>query len=325
MNFDFSPYSLIDTFFSSKHRASRIRQYIDWLNATGQHWFNPDLSRYLDYLISLQTLQPSSIQARIAAVRSRYHEILYHPDFHKLLHNRLPPETSNETINEYVDKMREAADPRKNNLKYERETRKWNDLTVNHLNVVLNTPDLQSPKGIRDLAIIALFLFTGMRETEMKLLRVEDLRLSNVPGQSSIQIPTGEASSERFLPIYPQFPIQLILEAWLRTSAIQTGPLFRGFYKGGKQLRNTAITLQGVEDIFHQYPVEIDGKLTPIKAFELRRYYAQMLNSLDYEITTIAQNMGVRPQTVSSYIGVPSKQDHAVPSINLTKLERNSQ
>lgn len=320
VNTDFLPSRYIDTPFKSKYRKNRLNEYVRWLDETKQDWFNPNLSRYVAYLNSQSQLQPSTRQAKLSAVQSRYRELVNHPTFRDYLMAKLPENISIEFIGRYQDKMHDAAYSKEIAISYKTTSRSSTELTKGQVETLLNTPKLEYIRGKRDTAIIATFLFTGLRETETRLLSVEDIRQNNETGETEIHVPEGPASNERDVIVPGNFPLYPILETWMKAANIQTGPLFRGFHKGEKRLRDGAITLQGIEDVFKLYPVQIEGRATLVRPFDLRRYYAQMLRSIDYELDIIADNMGIRRETVVNYIGTASRSEKGIPTFDLKRL-----
>ena len=61
---------------------------------------------------------------------------------------------------------------------------------------LLKTPDVRTPIGIRDRAMLELFYATGIRNTELITLRVRDLDLAS--GQAAV---TGKGNKERLVPL----------------------------------------------------------------------------------------------------------------------------
>ncbi len=70
-------------------------------------------------------------------------------------------------------------------------------LSLSEANAVLNAPDGQSPKGIRDRAILELFYSTGVRLEEMAHLRVEDVDCI----QGLVRVCQGKGARDRVVPL----------------------------------------------------------------------------------------------------------------------------
>ena len=78
-------------------------------------------------------------------------------------------------------------------------------LSAEHLRVILEQPDLRTPLGRRDLALLALLYDTGARVQELIDLAVQDLRLDH-PAQVQL---TGKGRKTRILPLLPGTAAQL--------------------------------------------------------------------------------------------------------------------
>jgi integrase/recombinase XerD len=89
-------------------------------------------------------------------------------------------------------------------------------LTVSEANAVLNAPDRQSPKGIRDQAILEVFYSTGIRLAEMAQLKVEDVDSA----QGFLRVCRGKGGRDRIVPLgrkasdYVTEYLQKIRSAW---------------------------------------------------------------------------------------------------------------
>ena len=216
--------------------------------------------------------------------------------------------------------MKQAADPRETKFCFEPKTRTTTPLSSDQVNELLNAPDISTARGIRNVAIIATIAYTGLRETEVGQLQVDNLCLTGGEGETGINVPEGPASTKRFVPFYTDFPLQKILEAWLTKTGINEGPVFRGFFRNERRLRDNPITLQAIEDIFRLYPINDDQPIH-VKPFDLRVFYARMLYALDFSLDVISQNLGIQTQTAANYIGIPSKDTEMIPAFDITKLQ----
>jgi integrase len=303
----------------SKDRHYRIIQYSKYLDMTEQKWFCPNLPAYKDYLFELGTLQPSSIKSRVAAVRSCYRELLHDPNTLEELSKALNGDKKK--ITNCIELMRKAADPHETKFSFDPTPRFYKPLPPHQASKLLNAPDLRTLRGLRDTAIFAMMMFAGLRETEVSLLTVEDLHLVDGEGEIGIHVPEGPASSERFVPLYSDFPIKPILEAWLSRVGIQEGPVIRGFFRNERSIRDTPLTVQAIEDIFRLYPVKDCKSSVQIKPFDLRVFYARMLFALGYGMDVISQNLGVQTQTAVNYVGVPLIDAEKPPAFDVTKLQ----
>jgi len=299
---------------------SRLKQYVLWLDITGQLWFYADLVNYLDYLIKLGTLQPATIRARMSSVQTRYSMLNNDPEVRIYLDQELKGDKRE--VEKCLQIIRSAAsfDGRLYSDAPRKIVRSYCQLTTDQASQFLNSPNSHTLRGLRDTTIIALIMSSGLRETELKLLTVDDLKLNGRGDIVGVHVPKGPASTERCISFYEGFPIQNIIRTWLLKAGIQEGSIFRGFYPSGKSMRSTAITLQAIEDIFSFYPL-MDGEIQiHLKPIDLRVFYAQLLYKLDYDLDVISKNLGVQTQTAVNYIGTPSENLDGIPILAPTEL-----
>lgn len=314
-NSPFLPYVRPDQRRRAKDRLNRLMRYIKWLNETHRWWFDPDLRAYLIYLAE-QGLQPASVETMLAAVRARYSDLLKDQDSL----NKMLAAYSGAIQAEFVEKMWKAADPRETKFDYKAKLRSYNLLRVHQATQLLNAPDLRMLSGLRNLAIISTMMFMGLRESEVRLLIVEDLLFEGGVGETGIHVPAGPASTERFVPFYQEFPVQVILETWLSKAGIKEGPVFRGFFRNEYKIREKPITIQAIEDIFRMYPINEGEEVIQIKPVDLRIFYARMLFALDFSLDVISSNLGVQTQTAVNYIGTPSTEIDKIPAFPIDVL-----
>jgi integrase/recombinase XerD len=113
-----------------------------------------------------------------------------------------------------------------------------NILSKKEVGMVLSKPDLETPIGIRDRAIMEMFYSTGVRTTELCNITLNDVDLRNgelkVKGKNSKDrvIPLGEVVSE-----YLEFYLK---EARGKLSG--SNPPYLFFSKNGKKLRRNYVS-----------------------------------------------------------------------------------
>ncbi|MBD2222787.1 tyrosine-type recombinase/integrase [Calothrix sp. FACHB-1219] len=74
-------------------------------------------------------------------------------------------------------------------------------LSLDQARALLDAPDPQSPKGIRDRAILAVMLLGGLRRAEVVALRVKDFYLQR-SGVQHLRV-LGKGGKVRFIPVPP--------------------------------------------------------------------------------------------------------------------------
>ncbi|TGM60630.1 tyrosine-type recombinase/integrase [Leptospira adleri] len=72
-----------------------------------------------------------------------------------------------------------------------------NVLNVDEAEKILSVPDLETPLGIRDRAILELFYSTGIRRFELQKLKISDLDFSN----GTVFIFEGKRKQDRLIPV----------------------------------------------------------------------------------------------------------------------------
>jgi site-specific recombinase XerD len=179
----------------NKDAQSRLGLFTRWLQSTGGDRRAPDLRAYADYLMTEYTsartgqpLSPASAAAHLSSIRGRYAALLKDNTTRVELYAQTPPDASPADkwamVNEVLTRMQNAIDPDASSVKVptaqdvtdSRHLR----LTIAQANELLEAPfnDKQNTplQALRDTALIALMLCTGIREMEVCALEVGDLR-----------------------------------------------------------------------------------------------------------------------------------------------------
>src|SRR5207247_7434629 len=88
-------------------------------------------------------------------------------------------------------------------------------LTTEQANILLNAPGVDSWRGLRDTAIVALLLCTGLREAELCALNVADLR-QRLGGALALHVRQGKGAKERLVPYGSLEWVLAIVDTWLQ-------------------------------------------------------------------------------------------------------------
>jgi integrase/recombinase XerD len=88
-------------------------------------------------------------------------------------------------------------------------------LSTTDVDALLDTPDLSTPKGLRDRALIEVLYATGLRVSELIGLRITDVRLD----QGYVQC-LGKGSKERIVPLGD------VATSWVRRYMAEARPAF---------------------------------------------------------------------------------------------------
>lgn len=311
----------------NKDQRSRLKLYVAWLDVMHMKWYQPDLAAYRDYLKALGK-ENSTIAAALSTIRARYTTLMRNRD---LFFNAMPSEMSfiekQAFVNETITRIENILHPDHARISVTKhqdiEDSKHLRLTTSQANALLRQPDVTTLSGLRDLALISLILCTGIREMEVVNLKVDDLRQA-LGGELALRVQNGKGNKSRLVPYGELDWCLVVVDRWLGIANIADEAVFRGFYKGNRRIRNTALTERAILDILNNYPIAINGEKKTVKPHDLRRTYARRLYEAGMDIVAIQQNMGhANLKTTLEYIGaldVEKRRARAVYQYDLNQL-----
>lgn len=319
---------------------SRLRLFAEWLDLTGRTWDTPDLAAYRDYLMGERPyihpktgkpytgrpLSPSSVKVHLSTIRARYAALLRDNHIRDLLYSSAPADASASDKKAFVDealtRLENATHP--DTAPVENVTRQDTPdgehirLTPGQANTLLNAPrrsDQPFLLKLRDTAIIALMLCTGIREAELCNLDVSDLR-QRLGGELALHVRRGKGAKERLIPYGDLSFCLAYVDAWLKHAGITDGAVFRGFFRGYTRVRSERLTPRAVQDVLKAYPVMVDGQRTAVAPHDLRRTYARRLYEAGVDLVAIQQNLGhADVKTTLGYIGTLDASRRKPPAI----------
>jgi len=139
------------------------------------------------------------------------------------------------------------------------------------------------PIGVRDTAILAVFLATGLRRSELAKLQLENYEIK----EQKVNIISGKGNKSRcqFLPdwVIPE------LNKWLKVRGRIDGSLFNPF-NGGKVNITKPISASTIYHVVTSRTAEIDGQqCTP---HDLRRTYISELLTQEVDLLTVSKMAG---------------------------------
>lgn len=322
---------------ANKDQASRLRAFQTWLKENHYSWHTePDLAAYRDHL--LERLKPSSVKAHLGTIRSRVNKILRSNDFRDSLeigirealdavYEVYRPADVEALVNRKITRLQNAMDPENSRV----DVPKIQDipdnaqrrLTHDQANALIAAPGLDTLRGLRDTAIIALMLTTGIRAAEAAAVEVCDLR-EKYGGELALHVRHGKGDKSRLVVYGGMDWVLIVIEAWLDQAGIQEGPVFRGFYRGSKTIRSQGLTTRAVEMILERYPIPIDGKMQTVAPHDLRRTYAKLNYLAGMDPISLKQNLGHESlETTTGYIGTldaSARRPPAVLTLNLNGI-----
>ena len=303
---------------ADKDTASRLGRYQDWITDQGQAWHEPDLAGYRDYLLD-QGLAASSVSAHLSTIRGRYQILLKDNSVRDGLEVAIrealiidgqpdSPADVEALVNRKLTRLSNAIDPSLSQVTVHTDQdtpdSQHHRLTAQQAEHLITAPDTNTLQGLRDKALFALMLSTGIRAAEAAAVEVEDLP-QELGGELALHVKAGKGDKGRLIPYGDMDQALIVVDAWLHAAGITEGPVFRGFYRGYKTIRNTAITTRGIEKVLGGYQIPINGKLGTLAPHDLRRTYARLLYTNGVDLISIQQNLGhADSKTTLGYIGV---------------------
>ena len=340
---------------SHRNRLNRLSQFVKWLDHNRVRWHEvttATVEAYVDYLEQERQLAPTSVYAHISTIRSRYDELsrmditipgfqsTYRPDTLLYKAPKLPKMPTTESL--FDQSPWRQGWHRQSNLMgsgrrfngpsvfWELITNRilsqikqqaasgyiW--LTVEQANSLLASPGMDTLQGLRDTAVIAIMLCTGVRESEVRQLDVSDLHQvidGNIP---VLHVPDKQGCVERWIPFGDMLDARDAAQEWLEAAEITEGPLFRGLYKGGQSVRTNRISTRAINQILGSYPVQTEHGPLKLTSLVLRRTYARLLYEQGMRANVIQQYLGLSSvATTMDYIGldVDDDLDDSPPSL----------
>ena len=161
---------------------------------------------------------------------------------------------------------------------------------------LVNAPDANSPKGLRDRAILALLVGCGLRRAEVIALEVGHLERRE--GRWVLLDIEGKFGRVRTVPVPPW--VKAAIDAWLRSAAISEGRLFRAVERGGG-VTSRHICAQTVSDVVVRHGNAIGVTIRPR---DLRRACANLCRRHGADLEQIQMLLGYSiNQVTESHFG----------------------
>ena len=249
-----------------------ITDFIDWYVAKGHPRLNKlVVSQYVTYLTA-RTLSAASINQALAAIRWLAREL---EDSGKL------------------DSVLASGIQRAKGVRSEgKRTGNW--LSKKDAQKVLRAPDTSLLLGLRDRALLSIFIGSGLRRSEAAALTFDHIQQRN--SRWVLVDITGKRNKLRTVPI-ASWVHQSIVE-YADKAGISSGYVFRPILKGGYKLNGDSMTPQAVRDAVMKY---LPDGITP---HDLRRTFAKLARSGSAELTQIQLSLGHSSvKTTQDYVG----------------------
>lgn len=262
----------------------RLNKFARWMAEEGRTWHRPDLAVYRDYLLAgggkaNRPLEPVTVRAHLSTVRVRYQELLDKGGWI----NPIRPDAPGQAPfleNDIAGVIRDGIDAKKSTVgippvKADKSPRR---LTVRQALALVESPGTDTFAGLRDTALLAMLAGLGLGERELSALNVEDLNAGENGLSLRIRLKNG---AQRFVPYGNLAPVLRITERWLKAAGIESGAVFRSFWRGGNRLRGR-LRVRAIQYVVAGYPQFIDGQLTPLTAGDLRRSSKYLSGDKDF-------------------------------------------
>jgi site-specific recombinase XerD len=286
-------YTLLIPREADKDRRSRLKNFVTWLIATDGQWNKPDLLAYRDYLLVDHC--SNSVTVYLATIRGRYREL------------------AGDFLN--------AADPDRSKVKQEIKQDRVDSryagvrLTSEQAEELLSAPGSGDLLGIRNTALIAVSLYTGIREQELCNLEIRDLR-QTLDGDLCLHVREGKGCMTRAIP-YGAGGVRCLslVDKWTTDAGITVGLVFRPLWKSHR-LRPGKLSTRTVQKTMTRYPIMIDDVLTHVRHHDLRRTYARRCYDEGMDPISIQKNLGhATLDATLLYIGLPPTGDRNPPEL----------
>jgi len=179
----------------------------------------------------------------------------------------------------------------------QRGKRTGNWLSLEQAQQLINAPNISTPVGLRNRAILAILLGCGIRRQELTKLKPRQLQLRD--GRWVIADLVGKRNKNRTVTV-PAWVKQAI-DAYIAVAGIQSGRLFQAMSKSG-QIQHDHICGESVRDVVKMYARQCGFGISP---HDLRRTYAKLAHKNGAKIDQIQLNLGHHSlATTQVYLGI---------------------
>ncbi len=176
--------------------------------------------------------------------------------------------------------------------------RSGNWLTKDQAQELLDIPDYRQLKGLRDRAILAVFLGAGLRRSEVAKLSFDHIQQRE--GRWAFIDLIGKGNRIRTIPI-PSW-VKTSIDEWTKAAGIKApGLIFRPIHKGGF-INGYGMTSQAIQDVVKQYSKHLGYELS---AHDLRRTFAKLAHKGGAGLDQIQLSLGhASIKTTERYLGI---------------------
>lgn len=161
---------------------------------------------------------------------------------------------------------------------------------------LINSPNPKTLKGLRDRAILAVLIGTGIRRSEAMALTFDHLQQRE--GRWVILNLVGKGNRTRTIPM-PSWA-KAAVDTWAEKAGIGEGHIFRSFRRGDR-ISGQGMTAQAVYDVVREYSEALG---LDVAAHDTRRTYAKLAEKGGADLRQIQLSLGhASIKTTEAYLG----------------------
>ncbi len=260
---------------SKRAYGKAISDFLFWYQGRGKPGLTKATVQRYKTVLQENGLAPSSINQRMSAIR------------------KLAQEAAD---NGLVDQSIANGVARVKGVK-QQGVKAGNWLSKEQAQALINAPDITTLKGLRDRAILAVMVGSGLRRSEVANLSLKDIQQRE--GRWVIVDIIGKGNRVRTVPISGWSKVAI--DEWTKAAGIDNGLIFRRVNKGDR-VSGESMTAQAIRDVVKEYSSRFGYE---VGAHDLRRTYAKLAHKGGSGLDQIQLSLGhASIKTTERYLGV---------------------
>lgn len=266
----------LDSEHSRRAYGRHLREFIAWHRGSGHSEINKATVQRYAAALREAGLSPATINQKLSAIR-------------KLA---LEAADNGALDNQIANGIKAVRGVRQEG------TRTGNWLSKQEAQKMLNAPDTDTLKGLRDRAILAVLMGCGLRRAEASNLNFAHIQQRD--GRWVLVDLIGKRNKMRSVPM-PNWSKKAIDE-YASVAGLTYGAVFRPINKGGR-ITGERMTEQAIYNLVSEYAASLgQGAITP---HDLRRTFAKLAHKGGSGLDQIQLSLGHSSiQTTERYLGV---------------------